>query len=437
MRTFWYAGWLLLTGLVLFACQSGDLNLGQSIINPLELQIQSVDTVTIQTSTVMRPDSFITSGDPSLLLGQWTDAKTGKMTARNFTSVNFVSNPIAGQTGLQLDSLVLEFNYGYVYGDTTSQFSFSVNQLQRPINAQLYYNTNSLPYQATPIAQKSVLLQPVTKTKLIQLRLSDALAQTFFAKLSNSEINDYTTLTNFLPGYALTCTSTANTFIGITANTSGLRLYYHTTDINQTSSSVLFPFSGVYFTQLRNDLTGTPLSALKTRFDAVSSRLTDNTTFVVPAAQLETRIEFPYLEQFARPGGFADLNKALLVVSPVRRDFLDNTPPPSLLALYFTNGQNDLLSTALPGGIGGTSAAAATYYSDPTALTLSDTYTFDLTYYIGQIIKRRSSSQPLILTIPATSTQITLQERIRRVVLGNQQRPNDQLKMRLFFTSGS
>ena len=188
-------------------------------------------------------------------------------------------------------------------------------------------------------------------------------------------------------------------------------------------------------------MSGTPLSALKTRFDAVSSRLTDNTTFVLPAAQLETRIEFPYLEQFARPNGFADLNKALLIVSPVRRDFRDNTPPPTQLALYLTNNQNDLLLTSLPGGtiqggIGGTASAAAIYDYDRSALTLTDAYTFDLTYYIGQIIKRRAPSQPLILTIPAT-TQLTLQDRIRRVVLGNQQRPNDQFQMRLLFTSGA
>lgn len=436
MRTFWYAGWLLLTGLVLFACQSGDLNLGQSVINPLQLQIQSVDTVTIQTSTVMRPDSFVTSSDPNLLLGQWNDATTGKLTARNFTSVNYVSNPLAGQAGLQLDSLVLELNYAYAYGDTTTQFSLSVNPLLRSINPQFYYNTNSLPYQATAIAQKSVLLQPVTRGAQIRLRLSDTLARTFFTKLVGNEINDYATLTNFLPGFALNSTSKANTFIGISPNTSGLRLYYRTNDINQTAASVLFPFSGVYFTQLQSDLTGTPLSALRTRFDAVSSRLTDNTTFVLPAAQLQTRIELPYLEQFARPEGYADLNKALLTVRPVRRDFRDNTPPPTQLALYFTNTQNDLLSTPLPGGIIGNSPAAAVYDYDRTALTLTDEYTFDLTYYIGQIIKRRASSQPLILTIPA-GTQLTLRDRIQRVVLGNQQRPNDQFKLQLFFTSGS
>ena len=84
MRTLWYAGLLWLAGIVLFACQSGDLNVGQSVINPQELQVQSIDSITVQTSTVMKPDSFVTSGDVNLLVGRWADPQTGTMTAQSF-----------------------------------------------------------------------------------------------------------------------------------------------------------------------------------------------------------------------------------------------------------------------------------------------------------------------------------------------------------------
>ena len=33
---------------------------------------------------------------------------------------------------------------------------------------------------------------------------------------------------------------------------------------------------------------------------------------------------------------------------------------------------------------------------DPNALILTDTYTFDLTYYLGQIIKRKALNQALL-----------------------------------------
>jgi hypothetical protein len=448
MRTFWYAGLLLLTGIVLLSCQTGDLNVGQSVINPQELLVQSVDSITMQTSTVVKPDSFATSGDLNLLVGRWTDPQTGRMTARSFTSVNYAGNSLNTQTNVRLDSLVLELNYAYVYGDSTSQFNLSVHPLVRPMEVQLYYNTNSLDYNPTAIVQKTFVPQPLSRTRQVQLRMPDALAQAFFAKLQNGTVNDATTLADYLPGFALNCNSTANTFVGFTAASSGLRFYYHTTDIDQTASTLLFPFSSIYFTQLKNDLSGTVLSALKTRTDAVSSRLTDNTTFVVPGAQLQTRIEFPYLNQFDRPDGFADLNKALLVIRPVRKTLTDNTQPPAALGLFFTNTQNDILSIALPGGVTGSSSAIASYGNnldprssgyDPTALVLQDSYTFDLTYYLGQVIKRKALNQPLLLTIP-TSSQLqrnyTLYDYIQRVTLGNQQRANDQLQVQLFITSG-
>lgn len=442
MRTFWYAGLLLLTGIVLFSCQTGDLNVGQSVINPQQLLVQSLDSVTVQTSTVLKPDSFATSGDANLLVGRWTDTQTGKMTARSFTSINYAANSFNTQTNIRLDSLVLELNYAFVYGDSASQFSLSVHPLLRPMEIQQYYNTNSLDYAPTPLVQKTFTPQPKSRTKQVQIRIPDALTQAFFAKLQSGTISDATSLADFLPGFALNCNSTANTFIGFAAVSSGLRFYYHTTDIDQTASTLLFPFSSIYFSYIKNDLSGTVLSALKTRTDAVSSRLTDNTTFVVPGAQLQTRLEFPYLNQFDRPEGFADLNKALLVISPVRKTLNDNTQPP-LLALFFTNTQNDVLATSVPGGVTGSSPALATYGYDQNALTLTDSYTFDLTYYIGQIIKRKVLNQPLLLTIPTpaqfaqvSQRNYSLQDYVQRVTLGNQQKPNDRLKVQLFITSG-
>ena len=443
MRTFWYAGLLLLTGMVLFSCQTGDLSVGQSVINPQELLVQSVDSVTVRTSTVLRPDSFATSGDASLLVGRWTDTQTGRMTARSFTSVNYAPNALNTQTNIRLDSLVLELNYAFVYGDSTSQFNLSVHPLLRPMENQVYYNTSSLEYAPQPIVQKTFVPQPRSRTRQVQIRMPDALTQAFFTRLQNGTISDATALAEFLPGFALNCNSTANTFIGFAAASSGLRFYYHTSDIDQTASTLLFPFSGIYFSQVRNDLSGTVLSALKNRTDAVSSRLTDNTSFVVPSAQLQTRIEFPYLNQFDRPEKFADLNKALLIISPVRKTLNDNMPPPPL-ALFFTNTQNDVLPLSFPGGVTGSSPAVAAYSLDPNALTLSDSYTFDLTYYIGQIIKRKALNQPLLLTIPtltdfqqSSQRNYSLQDYIQRVVLGNQQRPNEQLKVQLFITSGT
>lgn len=444
MRTLWYAGLLWLTGFVLFACQSGDLNVGQSIINPNELLVQSVDSVTIQTSTVLQSDSFATSSDPNILVGQWKDPQTGKLTVRGFTSLDYASNSLATQLNIKLDSVALELSYGFTHGDTLSLFNLNVYKLTQALNTgKFYFNVSKAYYETTPFLQQTFAPRPIrgnNGTTLVRFRLPDAFAQTFYAKLTSGEIKDATTLTNFLPGFGFICQSTSNTVLGFstTASTTGLRVYYHSTDPAQTtttqvSQSVLFPITNVHFTQFENDRTGTPLSTLKNRSDEVNSRQTDNTSFVAWGAGLQTRIVLPYLQQFSRPGGFADVNSALLVVGPIRRDVFDNAPPLPQLALYETNIQNEVIAT-VPGTSAGTTAAVATYAYDRNSLPLNDTYTFDLTAYVGQIIKRQRPSRPLLLTIPNGTA--TLRSLIQRSTLGNQQRSyTDQLKLKLYLTT--
>ena len=438
MRTLWYAGLLWLAGIVLFACQSGDLNVGQSIINPQQLLVQSVDSITVKSSTVMRTDSFLTSGDADMVVGQWVDAQTGRMTARSFAAIDYPSNGLVSQTNLRLDSLVLEIGNSFVYGDTTSAFNLGVYRLSKPLPAQVYYNTSSVAFDAKPLAQQTFVPHPLSGTRLIKIRVPDDLAQSLFDKLINGDVTDNTSLNDFLPGFALIGKSATNTFMGLTtiATVSGLRLYYHDTDLNKTASTLLFPVTSLHFTQIQNDRSGTPLSALKQRSDVVSSDLTNHTTFVSLGAGLQTRIEFPYLNDFYRPEKFADLNKALLIINPVRQDTRDNTPPPSSLALYQTNSQNEFLTT-IPGGAAGSDLAGANYSIDPSALLLTDSYTIDLTYYIGQIIKRKALTQPLLLTIPIGSTAPTLKSIIQRVTIGDQFRQNDRMQLKLFMTSGA
>lgn len=427
---------LLLAGALLTSCQSGDLDVGQAVINPFELQIQSIDSVTIQTSTVLEPDTFVTSSDENILVGRWNDAQTGQLLARGFTSVDYVANDLSGasQSGFRLDSLVLEMGYAFSYGDTATSFDFSVYQLRAPLAANVYYNSSTVDYGTTPLLQKSVWLRPNSGTRQIRFRMPDALAQSFFAKLISGDIRDATTLAEFWPGFAFAGQSTANAFAGFgTRTVSGLRLYYHSTDINRTAASVQFPVTASHFSQLLAQRSGSPLQPLQNRTDIVSSNQTNASTYVAVGAALRTRIEFPYLGSFDKPEQFAGMNSAILSIAPIRRDLRDNTPPPSQLALYQTNSQNELIAV-VPAGATGETSALASYAYDPTALELTDAYQFDLTLYISQIIRHQIPNQPLLLTLPGSQD---LQSMIRRVTLGNGQRSTDRIRLRLFLTSGT
>ncbi len=453
MHFFHRVAGLFIAALCLCACQSGTLDIGQAIINPQEFSIQSLDTISVRVSTVLAPDSFVTSPlllnastdtyqDTSMLVGRWTDSRTGTLITRGYTNVDYAGNPFISTTNITVDSLVLELGYAYAYGDTTTAFGIEVHQLQNPLSrSRAYYNTSSAAYDSKPLFSRTVIPAPGVPPRVprqIRFRMSSAMAQSFYAALADGTIIDNITMDDFWKGFAFVTPTSGNTLIGFsTRGFSGLRLYYHTTDIGTditvNAASIRFPFRGTNFTQFINDRTGTPLAALQSKTDAVSSSLTNRTSFI--AMGLRTRIDFPYISQFEIPAGYAGLNSAQLVMQPVRQTLRDNLTPPNL-AIFLGNAQNELLSPVPFGASGALPQSgynAAGYAYDATQPDLIDNYTFDVTQYASNLILGRVPNRPLILTTLGTDLRTMAQ----RVTVGDQQQPiSDRIQLRLFLTSG-
>ncbi|MFC5411995.1 DUF4270 family protein [Larkinella bovis] len=421
--------------LVLAACTSGDLDVGQDLIRPDEMQIQYIDTVTVNLSTVMVPDSFITSSDSTVLVGRWTDPLTGLMQARGFGSLSYATNDLPDQKGIRFDSLVLEMDYAYSIGDTLNPVSLQIHQLQKPLEVgAVHYNTQSVPYNTQPLIQKTFLPQFKDVTRQIRIRIPDALARTFYDKLISRDINSAETMSAFWKGFAFVSAPANNVFLALnlTSATSGIRLYYRQNDLNQTAHNLIFPFQAGQFTQLANNRSGTPLQALQRASDVIPSHTTGNSAFLVPGAFLYTRLEIPSLSEFIKPTGFLGLNRAELVIEPIRRNLRDNAPPPAQLGLYFTNAQNETL-TAVPGLANGEISAVASYQYLPNELELQDAYVFNITQYINQIMRGEAVARPILLRIP--SGQITMKTMLQRVAFGNRHHTTDRIKLKLYVTS--
>ncbi|GAB3891483.1 hypothetical protein GCM10028803_03340 [Larkinella knui] len=435
MRTLLRFALPIMTGLVFSACLSGDLDVGQNLINPDEMQLQYIDTVTVNLSTVMVPDSFVTSSDSSVLVGRWTDAQTGQMQARGFASLSYVANDLPDQKGIRFDSLVLEMVYGYSVGDTLKPFMLQVHQLQQPLEiGAVHYNTQAVAYGTTPLLQSTFLPQFKEEIRQVRIRIPDAMARTFFEKLVSKDINSSETMSDYWKGFAFLSPTTSNVFLAfnLTSSLSGIRLYYRGNDISQTANNVLFPFQASHFTQLTSNRSGTALQALQRPSDAVSSRTTDNSSFIVPGAFLYTRLEIPSLSEFIKPENFIGLNRAELIIEPIRRDFRDNNPPPSQLGLYFTNNQNETVE-AVPGFSTGASAAVASYSYLSNAIELEDAYVFNITYYVNQIMKGQAVNRPMLLRVPIG--QNTMKTMIERIKFGNRQSTTDRIRLKLYVTS--
>ncbi|MGA0560739.1 DUF4270 family protein [Larkinella sp. VNQ87] len=442
MQTFLRFALPMLTALIAAACMSGDLDVGQNLIKPDENQIQYIDTMTVQLSTVMVPDSFITSSDSSVVVGRWADTQTGLMEARGFASLSYVTNDLPDQRGIRFDSLVLEMDFSYAVGDTLNTFPLRIHQLQQALDVNaVHYNTQSEPYKAQPLVQTAILPQFAKeieegKNRQIRIRLPEALSRTFYEKLITKEINDAETMGEFWKGFAFLSPVTQNTFLAfnLTSANSGIRLYYRGNDISQTTYELLFPFQAAHFSSLTNNRAGTPLQALQRLSDAVPSQTTQKASFVVPGAFLYTRIEIPSLSSFIKPTGFIGLNRAELVLEPIRKNIRDNAAPPDQLGLFFTNSQNETVE-AVPGQSTGTTSAVASYAAFANELEFEDTYTFNLTYQLNRVLRGETTNRPMLLRVP--SSELTLKTMLQRATLGNWYQSEDRVRLKLYLTIAS
>lgn len=430
MRLFRLSGLISGLGVVLSGCLSGDLDVGQSVIKPNELEIQSIDSTSIHTANVMVPDTFVTSADTNLLVGHWTDPQKGNLVGRSFCSVDYTTHELRGDNNVRFDSLVLEMGYGFTYGDTTQLFDLRVHKLDKTPEEDVYYNNNAAAYAPVPLMSKRFLLRPVSKREPIRLPIPQRMALEFWNGLLDGTIYSQETVREFWHGFAFTTGTSANIFAGLSAaNASGLRLYYHRNNLERTEQSIRFSIQSVHFSQFMADRSGSALSSLTRRSDQLTSRRTNQSSFV--GVGYRTRIEFPYLRPDDRPERYAGLNHATLSIQPVRRSANDNTPPPAQLALYLTNNQNDLLDV-VPAGPIGTDLALANYASDPNELELTDAYSFNLTYYISGILRGKIPNRPLLLSVPAGQTN--LQTVVRSVTVGNGSRSTDRMRLTYFIT---
>lgn len=436
-------GLLLLAGWLGLACQSGDPNVGQDIITPNQLDIQYIDTLTVFTSTVAVPDTFATSGDTTFLAGHWRDALAGATDAASFCSPSFTPNTLADQTDIVYDSLVLELPYSYIYGDTTQLVTLQAFKLNSILPAgRLYYNNSSAATETTPFAERTFYPRPRSgrEAGLIRIRLSDDLGQQLYGQLRNRAIETNDQFRAFLPGLSFTTTSNANLFMGFSANYSNIALYYHQITTNTTKQALRFGFSGTHFNRVLNNFSGTPLATLRNRADRVPSTATNHTTFLSTGPALRTRIDMPALAQLTLTTNYAGINGAQLVVQPVfrtQRDYLKIQVPvgrtlnqslvqPAGVTLYETNANNDI--------IGSSYVATAGYLgynpANPYSIDLQDSYNFDLSTYMLQVLRGDRPYRPLLLVMSGSNATTTLE----RMAIGDRFSSTDPIRLRLLLT---
>ncbi len=439
---------LFCTGLVgLWACQSGSDIIGIDSGTATPLNVLLIDTMTVTASTTLS-DTIITSGSNVLLVGRSVNAPSGNVLARAFFQPTVTGTyTFSGDANrIQFDSLVLQLRYqGYpaTYGDTSQVQQLMLYPLvKKPDPDSVHYNSQQLRWASTPIAVRTYKPRPYTnRDSSVNIRLPNTLGKQLFDQIRTGQLTDNEGLLSLLPGFALIPSMTENgAIVTFSAGASGNRpasqivMYYHDTDYDVNKYKFAFDIlqGNTQFNYIENDRRGTPLAKLKIpRDDVVPSAQTNEETYVQYGAGLRTIYRIPGLDVLKSIPGFADINRAELIVKPLRFDRNNNTPLPQTLALQPVNINNQVNGTLL--SYSGQQVASG-LLTDFTQVVQSYQYAFTLTNFVSNIAKGTSPNQGLMVA-PLNGSDVGLA--LNRVALGSQRYANKDFRLtfRVYYTT--
>jgi hypothetical protein len=410
---------------LLGSCSDKVSTMGDYLVSPNTRTVK-IDTFSVNLS-VLAKDSVVSSGKGVIYAGAYNDPLIGKSTARSFVEFNKTTGSESDEYP-RFDSVTLVLHpTGSYYGDTLVLPSFKISELVKPIELDddgVRYSTSSVPV-GNVLANKEIKIK-VGAHQEVGIRLPDEFGKKLFSGIIDDKI-EYNT-DNYLktfPGLAIEQSNATEACIyGFSANDTAcvVRIHYHVTggtDVIYKTMDFKANTSKQFnqFQEILNVGSNLPTTS---KDDPVSTGKTNNMGFVMTGGiPLYTRLDFPSINELLIYGEIVLIEKARLIVRPVRHSY-DVVPLPPQLYLYEHNPTNDWMGNALSvqvsssvsylnGNLAGKNQAVHEEYY----------YDYDLTTFISSQLGAIGYDK-IALRIDITSPVSTAADLFQRVVFGDQ-----------------
>ncbi len=332
----------LLMSLFVFGACEKSATIGLEVDPGIAIDANLTDTITISSRTVADNigEAFILTRHP---FGSLKDPVFGLSESSLAMSVSLISNGYKFGASPVLDSAVLVLNYGIgFYGDSTSIYDVEVHQLLEDLSNQTSFLSNkTYAYQPTLLGAKKGRIYPNTRYRVLdivtsgkdttrmvtpqmRIKLDDKFIQNNIVNLSDDIMKYNGAFKQSFKGLHVQINKSNSTgkggimFFDFGSNNSYLSLYYrrkNADDASKTDSvGVNFPISikltsSPVVAGITHDYTGTPIAA-----QLASPTKQFPVTYLQPMGGVRTKLDFPYLKDFAKNIGKIAINKAELVI---------------------------------------------------------------------------------------------------------------------------
>ncbi|RZK60575.1 MAG: DUF4270 domain-containing protein [Pedobacter sp.] len=330
----------LLISLFLFASCENSSTIGLEVDPSIAVQGALVDTVTINSRTVVE-DITSTTSSARFPMGFLKDPIFGTTESSLAMTVNLPpGDAYSFGTTPVIDSAILVLKYGgQFYGDSTATYSIDVHQLDANISRETSFLSNrNWSYSSTLVGNKTGKIKPSTAYKVsdivtgkpdtlrtvspqIRIPLDNSFIQNSILNTSAEDLKFNANFTRYFRGLHVQINKTNSTgnggimFFDFGSAASSLVLYYKkansTTGLKDTVS-IDFPIAAntnPVAATIKHDYTGTQIAT-----QLANPNTQFPVTYLQPLSGVRNKISFPYLSKFAASAGKIVVNKAELVI---------------------------------------------------------------------------------------------------------------------------
>lgn len=387
------------------------------------------DTFSLQTEVVLY-DSILANSPPWNMVGKASDVDFGTIESNFYTNINPSIFLTSAPENDEFDSLLLIISTnGYYAGDTSSPIDFDVFYLNDTLNRETSYFTKSSVALGDKLGSYSV--NPGSLSTNFAFKIEGDLANTFYTKYVNNEINTDATFAEFIKGLAF-INRTSNT--GVTGiSRVEFQIHHHQTG---ESDNLIAPFiadiSDESFNQINTDRSSGKLAALSNT-NPISLSDLEEIGYLQAGSGVRARVHFPSLFNFSEKiGKNVKINSAELFITNLETE--SNISPPVIYTLSYdgSGSQSSEDITSLSNLIidPNLDPSAEGNYSQTSDATQTPTffgYRIILTEYINQVSK---GLQPSSIIISPSANDYN----INQLKFGSGEHPTSKMRLEVYYS---
>ncbi|WP_159023403.1 DUF4270 family protein [Formosa sp. L2A11] len=309
-------------------------------------KVYYIDTLTVETSTY-KFDSLAITGVSQYIMGSYTDPVLGGIKATPYLELYTTDFDIDEDAVFDSIALILDYT-NYYYNDTLSRQKYNVYEVLEEITQDdddnYYYNTTDFDLGTTSLGTADFLPTPIREDS-IHYTLNNSFGQAIFDDIQDNIINNVDELTEKYKGIAIVSDDNNTAVLGISTG-SKLRFFYTIPDedIVEEGDESYFDMtfnSANSFHSITQTSINSNLTSLDDQAEEVSSKVTDNTSYIQAGSGLATRIDIPYIESVNSIKGSGAIMDANLKISIKHNTDTDNLSIRDSLNVYIIDQFND------------------------------------------------------------------------------------------------